>query len=113
MAPTMGMLVQTCPAGNNVHTWQATALHGMSIGHKAMIMAAKALASLGADLFTDAELLAAAKADFEERKGDYVFKTPLDPEMKQPMGLAGLKHEDHEGHDQHLGHLEEHIDKSK
>ena len=113
MAPTMGMLVQTCPAGNNVHTWQATALHGMSIGHKAMIMAAKALASLGADLFTDTELLAAAKADFEERKGDYVFKTPLDPEMKQPMGLAGLKHEDHEGHDQHLGHLEEHIDKAK
>ena len=36
MAPTMGMLVQNCPAGNNVHTWQATALHGMSIDLKAI-----------------------------------------------------------------------------
>ncbi len=105
MAPTMGMLVQTCPAGNNVHTWQATALHGMSIGHKAMIMAAKTLASLGVDLFTDPELLAAAQADFKQRKGDYVFKTPLDPEMKRPMGLDGIDHKLHEGHDQHLKQL--------
>lgn len=112
MAPTMGMLVQTCPAGNNVHTWQATALHGMSIGHKAMIMGAKTLASLGADLFTDADLLAAARADFEERKGDYVFKTPLDPEMKRPMGLDGLDSNMHEGHDQHLDHLARHVDES-
>ena len=111
MAPTMGMLVQTCPAGNNVHTWQATALHGMSIGHKAMIMAAKSLASLGVDLFTDADLLAAAQADFMERKGDYVFKSPLDPEMKQPMGLSESKHEDHEGHDAHLGELSKHATK--
>ena len=113
MAPTMGMLVQTCPAGNNVHTWQATALHGMSIGHKAMIMAAKALASVGADLFTDSELLAAAKEDFKQRKGDYVFKTPLDPEMKRPMGLDGIEHKLHEGHDQHLGHLAQHADKAE
>ncbi|MGB5563651.1 MAG: hypothetical protein WBN02_15195 [Sedimenticolaceae bacterium] len=41
-----------------------------------------------------------------------MFKSPLDPEMKQPMGLSGLKHEDHEGHDVHLGHLEKHIDEA-
>lgn len=82
-----------------VHTWQATALHGMGIGHKAMIMGAKTMASLGVDLFTDAELLAAAKEDFKQRKRDYVFKSPLDPEMKKPMGLAGLQHGDHAGHD--------------
>ena len=91
IAPTMGMLVQTCPQGNMFHTWQATALHGMSIGHQAMLMAAKTLASLGVDLFTDAELLAAAKADFKQRKGEYVFKTALDPEMKEPLGLAELR----------------------
>lgn len=113
LAPTMGMLVQTCPAGNGVHTWQATALHGMSIGHKAMITAAKTLASVGVDLFTDPELLAAARADFEDRKGDYVFKTPLDPEMKRPMGLDGIEHKLHEGHDQHLNQLVEHVSETK
>ena len=95
--PTMGMLVQTCPEGLGVHTWQATALHGMGIGHKAMIMGAKTMASIGVDLFTDAELLAAAKEDFKQRKGDYVFKSPLDTEMKKPMGLAGLQHGDYAG----------------
>ena len=85
----------------NVHTWQANALHGMSIGHKAMMTAAKTLASLGVDLFTDADLLTAANKDFEERKRDYVFKSPLDPEMKRPLGLDGIEHNMHEGHDQH------------
>ena len=80
----------------------------MSIGHKAMIMAAKTLASVGVDRFTDSELLAAAQADFKERKGDYVFKSFLDPEMKRPMGLESTDHNMHEGHDQHLAHLERH-----
>ena len=110
IAPTMGMLIQTCPQGNMVHTWQATALHGMSIGHKAMLMAAKALASLGADLFTDAELLAAAKADFEQRKGEYVYKTPLDPEMKEPLGLAEVQRNLHEGHDRVLMNIKKYVD---
>ena len=95
-----------------VHTWQATALHGMSIGHKAMIMAAKALASLGVDLFTDDELLAEANADFKQRKGDYVFKTPLDPDMKEPLGLAEMVHNLHDGHDQHLSQLEQHVEEA-
>ena len=90
----------------------------MSIGHKGMIMATKSLASLGCDLFTDPELLKAAKADFLTRKGDYMFKSPLDPNMKRPMGLdvieAGGDHLHHlrchdTGHDQHLEHLEGHV----
>jgi aminobenzoyl-glutamate utilization protein B len=110
LAPTMGLLAQTIPPGNMVHTWQATACHGMSIGHKGMMLAAKALASLGVDLFTDPELLVAAKEEFEQRKGDYVFKSPLDPEMKRPMGLGDIEHNLHEGHDQHLGELEREVD---
>jgi aminobenzoyl-glutamate utilization protein B len=117
--PTMGVLVQTIPPGCGVHTWQAAAAHGMSLGHKAMIMAAKTLASLGCDLFTDADLLAAARADYEKRKGAYVYKSPLSPETKRPLGLDAIETGDaflahlhcHDpGHDQCLAHMEQHIE---
>jgi hypothetical protein len=120
----MGILIQTMPTGCGVHTWQATACHGMSIGHKGLLMAVKSIASLGCDLFTDPELLELAKADLKKRKGDFIFQTPLDPEMKRPMGLdhlglpddhphkatlvAQLKHHD-PGHDQSIAHLEAHV----
>lgn len=109
ITPTMGLMGQTIPEGCMVHTWQATACHGMSIGHKGLMMATKAIASLGADLFTDPELLAAAKADFKERVGDRVFKSPLDPEMKRPLGLDGLDIHVHEGHDDHIHELGKHV----
>ena len=80
---------------------------------KGMMLAAKALASLGVDLFTDPELLTAARKDFEQRKGDYVFKSPLDPEMKRPMGLDGIEHNLHEGRDQHLDQLAQEADGDK
>lgn len=111
MAPTMGLMGQTIPENCMVHTWQATACHGMSIGHKGMIMATKAIASLGADLFTDPDLLAAAKADFKERVGDNVYKSALDPEMKEPLGLKGLDIHLIEGHDDHISELSKHVTK--
>ena len=111
IAPTMGLLGQTLPEGCMVHTWQATACHGMSIGHKGLMMSTKAIASLGADLFTDADLLAAAKADFKERVGDNVYKSPLDPEMLRPLGLEDLDIQLHEGHDDHIQELTQHVKK--
>ena len=111
IAPTMGLMGQTIPEGSMVHTWQATACHGMSIGHKGLMMATKAIASLGADLFTDPDLVAAAKADFKERVGDYVFKSPLDPEMDRPLGLKGIDINLHEGHDVHIDALSNHVTK--
>ena len=111
ITPTMGLLGQTIPEGSMVHTWQATACHGMSIGHKGMIMATKAIASLGADLFTDADLLAAAKADFKERVGDNAYTSLLDPEMLRPLGLEGLDIKLHEGHDDHIQELTQHVKK--
>ncbi len=109
ITPTMGLLGQTIPEGCMVHTWQATACHGMSIGHKGLMMATKALASLGVDLFTDPDLLAAAKADFKKRVGDYVYKSPLDLEMTEPLGLKGIQVNHHEGHDVHIEALAKHV----
>jgi aminobenzoyl-glutamate utilization protein B len=84
ITPTMGFVLPTIPAGVSLHTWAVTACAGMSIGHKAAIHAAKVLATLAAELFTDADLRAAAKADFTKRMGGKAFVSLL------PADATGL-----------------------
>jgi aminobenzoyl-glutamate utilization protein B len=86
-APTMGCGMPTMPLGVAVHTWAATACHGMSIGLKGAIQAARVLAWTGIDIMTDAELRKAARADFERRVSERPYVSPLSPEMKHPLEL--------------------------
>ena len=65
----MGITTATWVPGTPAHSWQAIAAGGMSIGEKGMIVAAKALAVTAVDLFTDDDLLSAAKAEYAERVG--------------------------------------------
>ena len=69
VVPTVGIGTATWVPGTPAHSWQAIAAGGTSIGNKGMIVAAKTLAMTAVDLFTDAELLKAAKAEYRERVG--------------------------------------------
>lgn len=69
VVPTVGITTATWVPGTPAHSWQAIAAGGMSIGEKGMIVAAKALAVTAVDLFTDDDLLSAAKAEYSERVG--------------------------------------------
>ena len=62
--PTAGFGTATWVPGTPAHSWQAVAAGGMSIGHKGMMLAAKVLAETARSLYTDAELIAKAKAEF-------------------------------------------------
>ena len=86
-APTMGCGMPTMPLGVSVHTWAATACHGMSIGLKGALQATRVLAWTGIDIMTDAELRQAARADFERRVRGLPYVSPLSPEMKHPLEL--------------------------
>jgi aminobenzoyl-glutamate utilization protein B len=55
----------------------------MSIGHKGMMHAAKAMAITAAQLVDDPTLLAQAKVEFEERTGDFTYKAAI-PEGAEP-----------------------------
>jgi aminobenzoyl-glutamate utilization protein B len=68
-------------AGKDVpwHSWAVVASGGMSIGHKGLVYASKALAMTMVDLFTDPDLVDAVKAEFRERKGDYMYEGILPP----------------------------------
>ena len=78
--PTMAFTTATFVPGVVAHTWQAAATTGMSIGQNGMVIGAKTLALAGADLFTDPQLLAAAKADFdrETKNKTYASMIPAD-----------------------------------
>ncbi len=75
------------PLGVGLHTWPVTACGGMSIGDKASLSTAAIMAGAGFDLMTDAELRRAVRADFEARKGDTTYVSPLPPERTRPDGI--------------------------
>lgn len=78
MVPTVGLRTATWVPGTSAHSWQAVAAGGMSIGTKGMLRAAQTLALTAVDLLTDPVLLVAARAEFEERRGeDFEYRALL------------------------------------
>jgi aminobenzoyl-glutamate utilization protein B len=84
LVPEIRLGVTTAPEGTPWHSWAVAACGGMSIGHKGMVYAAKALALTMADLYTDPKLIPAVQKEFRERKGDYVYKAIL-PDAPPPI----------------------------
>lgn len=74
VVPTIRLSATVAPKGTPWHSWAVVACGGMSIGHKGMIYASKALAMTMVDLFEDEKLRTAVKDEFTERKGDYIYK---------------------------------------
>lgn len=83
--PTVGLRAATWVPGTSAHSWQAVASGGMSIGHKGMHVAAKTLALTAADLFTQPELLAAARAEWQRRRGEGFRYVPLLGDRAPPL----------------------------
>ncbi|HEX7737185.1 MAG TPA: amidohydrolase [Ktedonobacteraceae bacterium] len=85
--PTMGCGMPTMPLGVSVHTWAATACHGMSIGLKGAVHAARVLTATGIDILTDPGLRQSARADFERRRQGHPYVSPLGPDIKHPLEI--------------------------
>jgi aminobenzoyl-glutamate utilization protein B len=83
--PTIGFGAATFVPGVVPHTWQAAACAGMSIGQMGMIVAAKALAATGADLFSDRQLVLDAKADFRRRMEGKTYQSVIPANQKPPL----------------------------
>ncbi len=80
--------VTTAPKDTPWHSWAVVACGGMSIGHKGMIYASKAMAMTMADLFENPELVEKVKAEYKERKGDEVWEAMI-PEGPPPINAKG------------------------
>jgi aminobenzoyl-glutamate utilization protein B len=76
--PTVGLRTATWVPGTSAHSWQSSAASGMSIGFKGTQVAAKTLALAAIELYTNPELRAEAKAEFDRARGpDYKYKSLL------------------------------------
>jgi aminobenzoyl-glutamate utilization protein B len=70
--------VTVAPKDTPWHSWAVVACGGMSIGHKGMIHAAKAMGMTMADLFDNPKWVQEVKAEFKERKGSEVYEPMID-----------------------------------
>jgi aminobenzoyl-glutamate utilization protein B len=91
IAPTMGAAFSAWPLHVPGHSWGCTACHGMSIGRKAVIQAAKVLAAMGLDLFTDPDLLKTSRAEFTKRTNGKPYQS-LNVDKAPPGGHLDFAH---------------------
>lgn len=80
----INLKVTSAPIDTPWHSWAVVACGGMSIGHKGMIYASKAMSMTMLDLFENPEMVTKVKAEYKERKGDEVYKAII-PEGPPPI----------------------------
>ena len=82
--PTLQLTVTTAPKKAPWHAWPVVACGGMSIGHKGMNYAAKALAAAMIDLFSDPAKRAEIKKEFAEKVAGKPYQSYL-PDGPPPI----------------------------
>jgi len=83
--PTVGLRTATWVPGTSAHSWQSSAASGMSIGFKGTQIAAKTLTLAAIELYSNPELRAQARAEFDQARGpDYQYKSLLG-DRKPPL----------------------------
>ncbi len=75
--PTVGLRAATWAPGTPMHSWQAVACGGTSIGTKGMMVAAKTMAMTAIDLFTQPAVIEKARAEFKASVGNYQYEALL------------------------------------
>jgi aminobenzoyl-glutamate utilization protein B len=86
IVPTLHVSITTAPEDAPWHAWPVVACGGMSIGHKGLVHAAKALAITMVDLFEDAKTREAIQAEFKEKTKGHVYK-PYIPDGPPPAPI--------------------------
>jgi aminobenzoyl-glutamate utilization protein B len=84
IVPEITLVVTTAPDNTAWHGWSVVACAGMSIGHKGLIFASKALAMTMVDLFENEQLRKDIRAEFERKRGGHVYKAYI-PEGPPPV----------------------------
>ncbi len=86
ITPTSQVTTACWPLAIPGHSWAITATAGVSIGHKGMIHAAKAMAMTAADFYLDPELRAKARAEFAASTAGRPYQCPIPADVmpRQP-----------------------------
>lgn len=76
--PNINLSVTVAPKNTPWHSWAVVACGGMSIGHKGMVYAAKAMGMTMLDLFENPKLVDKVKEEYKTRKGDEKYEAMID-----------------------------------
>jgi len=90
--PTAQISTACNAIGTPGHSWQYCAQAGMHIGHAGMLTAAKVLVEAAWEAATNPEIIAKAKAEFEERTGGKKYYSAMPPEQKPAFHVFEGKH---------------------
>jgi aminobenzoyl-glutamate utilization protein B len=85
VVPVTGFSAACWVPGTPGHSWQAVACGGTTIGKKGMNLAARTLAATAFDLFTDPDLVKAAKAEHAKRLGGRKYEAMLEKDQPPPL----------------------------
>lgn len=83
--PTTGFSTSCWVPGTPGHSWQAVACGGTTIARKGMNLAARVLAATAWDLYTNPDVLAAARADHRRQIGREPYRTLMQKGQKPPL----------------------------
>ena len=83
--PTVGLGTATFIPGTGLHTWQAVATGGTPLAHKGTLLAAEVLAATAIDLLSKPDLVTAATAEFNDRRGPDFAYVPLLGDRDPPL----------------------------
>ncbi len=85
LTPTTSLGIASKPEETPGHHWSTVACGLMSIGHKAMITAAKVMAASGLDFLESPEIIEKMRQEWKEKKKGKEYKSPLPPDLKPPV----------------------------
>ena len=85
LTPTTALGVAFKPIGTPGHHWSSVACGQMSIGHKAMITAAKVMAASGLDFIDRPEIIEKMREEWMKTKKGREYKSPLPPDLRPPV----------------------------
>ena len=85
VVPTTGFNTACFVPGTPGHSWQVVACGGTSISRKGMNLAARVLAATAWDLYTQPQLLKAAREEHRKRLGETKYQSLMQPGQKPPL----------------------------
>jgi aminobenzoyl-glutamate utilization protein B len=85
VVPTGGFNVACWVPGTPGHSWQAVACGATTIARQGMVLAARVLALSARDIMNSPDVLAAAKAELERRRGKHGYQPLIAPDQRPPL----------------------------
>jgi len=79
IVPEISLLVTTAPWKTPWHSWAVVACGGMSIGHKGMLYASKAMAVTMVDLYQNPQMVTDIRNEFIQKKGKEEWQAMIPP----------------------------------